>query len=250
MVVPRIEGQGILQADWDTSAWLDDLPCTEAGTLLQEVRRLVVVSPHPDDEVLGCAGIMQAAVANDIAVCVVSVTDGEACYPDQPLWPAARLRDARRRELAHAMRALGLDATHVLPLGLPDGRVASHEAELAAQLAAQSLPGDLLVAPWVRDAHPDHEAAGRAAQAAARGRGVRALQYPVWAWHWLDPHAATAPWPAAARIPMGPAALARKHQAMQAFATQTGAVDGLDCDPILPDHVTARFRRPYEVLIG
>lgn len=249
-VGPRIEGQGSLEADWAACTWLEALPVHDAASVLRDVRRLVVVSPHPDDEVLACAGVMQAALAQDIAVHVVSVTDGEACYPDAPLWPAARLRDARRHELATAMRLLGLDATHVTPLGLPDGSVATHEAELAAQLAAQALPGDLLVAPWVGDAHPDHDAAGRAAQAAARGRGIRSLQYPVWAWHWLDPRAATGPWPGAMRIPMSRAAQARKHDAMQAFVTQTGAVEGLDCEPILPAHVTARFRRAFEVLIG
>ncbi|MEG2805447.1 PIG-L family deacetylase, partial [Stenotrophomonas sp.] len=193
-VAPRIEGQGSLQADWERSRWLAELPATETRVLLHGVRRLVVVSPHPDDEVLGCGGLMQAAAASDIAVHVVSVTDGEACYPDQPLWPAARLRAARRHELANAMRTLGLDATHVTPLGLPDGSVARHEAELAAHLATQLRPGDLLLAPWVGDAHPDHEATGRAARAAARGCDVRAMEYPVWAWHWLDPHAAEAPW--------------------------------------------------------
>ncbi|WP_422506255.1 PIG-L deacetylase family protein [Stenotrophomonas sp. GZD-301] len=249
-VTVRISGPGNREADWDRSGWLRALPAREASAVLTGIRRLVVVSPHPDDEVLGCAGLMQAALGHDIDVHVVSVTDGEACYPDQPLWPAARLRDARRRELADAMRLLGMDATHVTTLGLPDGAVATHEADLAAELAAHLVTGDLLVAPWIHDAHPDHDATGRAALAAAASRGVAVLQYPVWAWHWLDPDAMTAPWPAAARIPLCAASLCRKQRALDAFATQTGAVDGLACAPILPDHVTARFRRPFEVLIG
>ena len=249
-VARRIEGQGTLQSEWETCSWLHALPERGAAAVLQDVRRLVVVSPHPDDEVLGCAGIMQAALADDVAVHVVSVTDGEACYPDQPLWPPARLRDARRRELASALRALGLDATHVMPLGLPDGGVVLREADLQAQLSSQLLAGDLLLAPWIHDGHPDHEAAGRAAQAAAQQRGATVLQYPVWAWHWLDPAGSSSPWAVAARIPMVAAALERKKAAIQAFATQRGEVDGLSCEPILPDPVTDRFHRSYEVLIG
>lgn len=247
---PRIEGQGTPEAEWESSSWLGALPTREAHSVLQDVRRLVIVSPHPDDEVLGCGGLMQAAARLGTDVHVISVTDGEACYPDQPLWPAARLRDARRHELATAMRELGLDATHVTLLGLPDGGVSLREAELVTLLVAQLLPGDLVLGPWVHDAHPDHEATGRATLEAATARGVRALQYPVWAWHWMDPHTAMGPWRVASRVALCDASMSRKQQAMRAFATQMGAVDGLDCAPILPDHVTARFKRPYEVLIG
>lgn len=250
VVAPRIEGQGTLESAWQSCAWLDALPSVQADTVLLGARRLVVVSPHPDDEVLGCGGLMQAALAQGCAVQVVSVTDGEACYPDQPHWPAARLRDARRRELANALQALGMDATHVTALGLPDGGIAQHEADLAAHLGARLLPGDVVVAPWVHDAHPDHEAAGRAACAAALSCGARALQYPVWAWHWLDPAAVSGPWAGAQRIALCADSQARKRRAMAAFATQTGDVEGLGCAPVLPAHVLARFERSYEVLIG
>lgn len=249
-VTVRIEGRGTPESAWESCAWLEALPSVEPDTVLLGARRLLVVSPHPDDEVLACGGLMQAALAEGCVVQVVSVTDGEACYPDHPRWTPARLRDARRRELAGAMQALGLDATHVVTLGIPDGAVARHEADLAAHLAGQLLPGDVVVAPWVHDAHPDHEAVGRAALAAAASCGARALQYPVWAWHWLDPAALAGPWPRAQRISLCTASQARKQQAMAAFATQTGAVGDLACEPILPDHVLARFRRPYEVLIG
>ncbi|WP_313348023.1 PIG-L family deacetylase [Stenotrophomonas sp.] len=249
-VTVRIEGRGTQEADWDDCVWLDALPSVEADTVLLGARRLVVVSPHPDDEVLGCGGLMQAALAQGIAVQVVSVTDGEACYPDHPRWTTARLRDARRRELVTAMQALGMDASHVTTLGLPDGAVARHETDLAAHLAARLLPGDMVVAPWVHDGHPDHEAVGRAARAAAISCGARTLQYPVWAWHWLDARAAGGPWTSAQRISLCTDSQARKRLAMTAFATQTGTVEDLDREPVLPEHVLARFRRAYEVLIG
>jgi LmbE family N-acetylglucosaminyl deacetylase len=38
--------------------------------------RLVVVAPHPDDEVLGCGGTLAAETAAGIDVVVVFVTDG------------------------------------------------------------------------------------------------------------------------------------------------------------------------------
>ena len=46
---------------------------------------------------------------------------------------------------------------------------------------------DLVLAPWAHDAHPDHEALGRAARTAAALAGVPLLAFPVWAWQWAVP---------------------------------------------------------------
>lgn len=244
-----ISGDGVGEDQWQASAWLAALPTVTADRLLARVQRLVVVSPHPDDEVLACGGLIQAALAAGLPVAVVSVTDGEACYPDQPQWPAQRLRQVRRGELRSALAQLGPKiAIHVL--GLADGAVADAEAALGRQLQAVFGSGDLVLAPWVHDAHPDHEATGRAALAAATGRGARLLQYPVWAWHWLDPQAVQAPWACAQQVPMPLDARARKQQAVACFASQTGGAGGLNCAPVLPARVLARFDRDYEVLIG
>ena len=78
----------------------------------------------------------------------------------------------------------------------------------------------------------------------------RRPRIPVWAWHWLDAEAPAGPWTTAQRIALGPDAQARKQHAMAAFATQTGKGEALGCEPILPEHVLARFRRSFEVLIG
>jgi len=40
--------------------------------------RLLVLAPHPDDEVLGAAGMIEAAVRRGADVRVVVATDGEA----------------------------------------------------------------------------------------------------------------------------------------------------------------------------
>jgi hypothetical protein len=40
--------------------------------------RLLIVAPHPDDEVLGCGGLMATAAAQGIPVRVVYLTSGDA----------------------------------------------------------------------------------------------------------------------------------------------------------------------------
>ena len=57
-VAVRIEGRGTPESAWQGCAWLSALPLVEAAAVLRDTRCLVVVSPHPDDEVLGCGGLM------------------------------------------------------------------------------------------------------------------------------------------------------------------------------------------------
>jgi hypothetical protein len=56
------------------------------------------------------------------------------------------------------------------------------------------VPGDLCLATWRGDGHPDHEAVGRAAARAARFVGATLWEFPVWAWHWARPGAIEVPW--------------------------------------------------------
>src|SRR5690606_7604355 len=111
----------------------------------------------------------------------------EACYPGDAAWTPDRLREVRPREVAQALNVLGVRA-QVQRLGIPDGGVEARSAALKATLRTLLQPGDLVLAPWEQDGHPDHDAVGRAALAAAAQPGMRLLRYPVWAWHWLLPH--------------------------------------------------------------
>ena len=108
------------------------------------------------------------------AVTVVGVTDGEASHPRSPsVLDAMALADRRARERRRALRAPRPGPTcRSSGLGLPDGAVAGQTAELVAVPVGPAGPDVLCVAPWERDGHPDHDAAGRAAATAcARHRG-------------------------------------------------------------------------------
>lgn len=249
-VTRQIEGGGVTEAQWAASPWLQSMPFASLAALFGDARRLVVVSPHPDDEVLACGGLMALAHQAGLAITVVSVTDGEACYPDQPAWSPERLRVARAAELDDALRCLGLASAERLAWHIGDGLATDSEAWIAAELAALLTPDDMVLAPWRLDGHPDHEAVARACAQACNVRGAALKEYPVWGWHWLDPQAAPTAWVPIARYALDEALVDRKCDAIQQFVTQTGAVEGLECEPILPAAVLHRFERNYEVLIG
>jgi LmbE family N-acetylglucosaminyl deacetylase len=205
----------------------------------------VVVAPHPDDEVLGVAGLMAVLGRAE----VVAVTDGEASHPDSVVHTAAELASIRRAETAEALARLGLADPPVHRLGQPDGGI--DEDAVAAALTGLLAPGRWCLATWRGDGHPDHEAVGRAAARACRATGARLLEYPVWTWHWAVPDDPGVPWHRARRIDLNPAAVAAKAAAVAAFTSQISPLGPAPADAaVLPPHVLERFARPYETVFA
>ncbi|MFC5061728.1 PIG-L deacetylase family protein [Actinomycetospora atypica] len=239
-----LTGTGTDEARWRSSDLLPGLPrvgpdaCRPPG-------RVVVLAPHPDDEVLGAGATLAAWAAAGTEVVVVAVTDGEGSHPGSPtLVPAdlVRLRDAERRR---ALERLGLGGSRLVRAGLPDGHVAAHRDELADLLHGELLPGDTVLAPLSGDGHPDHDAVADVAGATT----LPVWRYAVWLWHWADPDGPDVPRDGAVAVTVDAAALAAKRAAVDEFTTQ---VRPLSDDPrdgvILPPGVLARLLREIEVL--
>lgn len=245
-----IEGRGTPETAWLASPLVREMPRTTYDALVASARRLVVVAPHPDDEVLGCGGLIALAARNGLDVVVVAVTDGEGCYPDNAAWSSATLATTRRAELAVALGTLGLPASVIVHAAIPDGAVASNIGRLRARLADIVQGDDLMLVTWARDGHPDHEASAVAAVAAAGDRGVRVLQYPVWGWHWAHPDNADLTNTAPLRLDLDDNLQVAKARAIDCFASQLGRGPAAVHAPILPPHVVQRFVRPFEVFLA
>ena len=86
-------------------------------------RGVVVVAPHPDDESLGCGGLIAACCAHGIEVRLVVLSDGTGSHPNSQRYPAARLRDLREAELRQATSILGLPEHAIACLRLRDRAV-------------------------------------------------------------------------------------------------------------------------------
>lgn len=223
------------------SLWSDlHLPPFADGPTAQA--RLVVVAPHPDDEVLACGGLlaMHAAAGGDCFV--LAVTDGEAS--DARAVPGD-LAAIRRAERAQGLQRLGLPSGCVHRLGLPDGRVGQQVGVLQDAITALLKPGDSVVATWRHDGHPDHDAVGRAALRACAAARCRLIEVPVWMWHWARPRDVRIPWRRLRALPLSAAALHRKQAALAAHVSQLsprlgGQASVLDAD------MRARAERAHE----
>jgi LmbE family N-acetylglucosaminyl deacetylase len=234
-----IDAPGTPESAWRAWPGLGQLPALDAA----EWASAVVVAAHPDDEVLGAGGTIAALAARGARLRLVTLTDGEASHPHLREESIAPRRTA---ETLAALKALGAGDTEVIRLGLPDSGLAAHEHDVAARLQELAWGFDLLLAPWDRDAHPDHEVAGRAARAARSGEGT--LWYPVWMWHWARPGDPRVPWHAAGRVPLRRRVAARKRRAIGCFASQLQDRSGTQ-GPVLPAGIVAHFTRNIEVFL-
>lgn len=151
-------------------------------------RRVTVIAPHPDDESLGCGGLVAALAADGRAIQAVFMTDGAGSHANSAAWPSPRLAAQRRSEATAALGLLGatgeppvfldLPDAHMPALGDPTGEAVV--ADLAGLLTAFSP--ELVLLPWRRDPHCDHRDAWVMAQAAlSRARLTpQRLEYAVW----------------------------------------------------------------------
>ncbi len=237
----RISGEGTDETSWrDWAGWATPPEPVEAFV----TARLVVVAPHPDDEVLGAGGLMWAAAQQEYPVLVVAVTDGDGSHPNSTRWPVEVLRAQRRFERANALAQLGISDFSTVRGGVPDGAITAHIDQVAELVAALVADGDTVVTPWQWDGHPDHEACATAVQQAVAGRAVQTLQTPIWGWHWATP----TQFPAPARLfALGSEARLAKERAVAEYRSQLEPDPSTGAEPILPTWALARLIRDVEV---
>jgi LmbE family N-acetylglucosaminyl deacetylase len=138
---------------------------------------VVVVSPHPDDEILG-AGATLALLARQ-GWRVVNL----ACSLGRPAD-----HERRQAELFEAAARIGFDTVVMDPLaaisGSDDLVRAEHVIAEAVEALVDKLSADLVVAPHPHDGHHGHEAVGRGVR---RTLSQFHRKLPWWMWGlWAD----------------------------------------------------------------
>ena len=160
---------------------LPDAPVPALPVGLQEVRRVVAVVAHPDDESFGLGGVIGLLVDHGMTVDVLCLSQGEASTLGVGTGQvaAADLKTVRAGELRAAAAVLGVD--RVWLHDLPDGNLAGSGDRVAAAVEAAVAGADAVVVfePSGVTGHPDHMAATAAALLAARRWGMVTIEWGV-----------------------------------------------------------------------
>jgi LmbE family N-acetylglucosaminyl deacetylase len=136
-------------------------------------RRVLALAAHPDDESVGCGGLLALLADAGAEVHICFATDGEATIGAS--MPPSEVGRRRRLEAEAACRILGTRPPRFL--GHPDGGLAGVADALAADLRrlVDEVRPDVVIAPWELDGHPDHRAVHAALPA-----GIEVWGYETW----------------------------------------------------------------------
>lgn len=189
---------------------------------------VVHLSPHPDDETLGCGATL--ASLRDTGWTIVNI----ACSLGHP-----EDHDRRRAELAEATRRLGIENQVVEPpTHLDDGAVFD---VLAGQVEAvlRELRPSILVSPQPHDAHPHHELVGRVAMESM----AKLASPPAW---WMWGLWADLPMPTV-YVPYGEERLAELMHVLSAYG---GEIARNDYARLLPARATSQAVLGAERVFG
>lgn len=156
--------------------------CSYPAILNEPIRgRVLVLAPHPDDETLGCGGTIALHTKQGDEVHLVVATDGAEGDPDGVYQGIDYVR-LRRKETHEAAVFLGIGSMEFWDY--PDGRLA--EVQGLSERLERTISGfrpSILYYPSSMEAHPDHQALGRAVERMLE-KGMtelEALVYEIWA---------------------------------------------------------------------
>ena len=219
----------------------------------------VVIAPHPDDESLGCGGLLALLAQAGLPVWCVLVSDGTMSHPSSAKYPAPARQALRETELRRALAELGLNPHNLLTLNLPDGRVpgpgpaaGAAAGQQLTELLRQQRPATILC-PWRRDPPPHHPATSQLVQAALAQlpHPPQLLEYVVWAWERSIPADLPRPGEVTGWQLDISSVLDVKQRAIAAHASQLPG-SCIDDDPAgftLAPSMLAHFERPLEVYL-
>lgn len=147
-------------------------------------RPAIVLAPHPDDETLGCGGLIAMKRDRGVHVTVVFMTDGARSHAH--LVGAADLIARRRKEASAACAVLGVESTAVHHLEIGDGELSDSMERAIAGLGPllDDSFGYQLIVPHPDESPLDHRATFQVAAETVKrsGQTMDALLYPVWLW--------------------------------------------------------------------
>jgi LmbE family N-acetylglucosaminyl deacetylase len=143
--------------------------------------RILVVSPHPDDESIGCGGTLRKHVVEGDSVKVIFLTSGERGGHGRSPEETRRVREQEAKDAADI---LGL--AQIEFWGVPNGALTNSRrlSDRLVETITEWRPGIIYVT-HDREMHPEHRVAARLVRRAVAGLSPKldkpeVLMFEVW----------------------------------------------------------------------
>lgn len=161
---------------------LQGLLHVRAGALSLE-QSVCIIAPHPDDETLGCGGLIARLCSQGTPPHVVILTGGGKSHSGCCDIDEEELK-AQRRDLARqALKELGLPSAHLHLLDFPDGSISATDPHMDefSRLIGELAPKQLFI-PCQGEGWPDHLIVKELIQKLPTRYKI--IEYCVWMWYY------------------------------------------------------------------
>ena len=204
-------------------------------------KRLLIVAPHMDDEVLGCGGIMHMHTDKTQIYCLYATDGARSPAPLLP-WTGSidpDITERRRHEALEVMGELGIPRENSIFLDFPDGKLMKNALLFKARLAEQVARIDpaVILVPFRYDLHPDHVAVHRGTRDAVlelAGSTILLEYFIYYRWRLIESKDVRQLISASRLLNIDISAVADKKSAtIYLYASQTGILSDWQEQPIL-----------------
>lgn len=192
--------------------------------------QILIVAPHPDDEVIGCAGLIARLVEHGILPHIIVMTGGGGSLKNDGVDKDMIIK-ARRGLTRNALSILGVPERNLHELDFNDGGISddSDQIERLKELICSINPDTVLVPHW-GEGWPDHVNTAKIIKSLVPAK-VQVWEYCVWMWYYnvwrgLD-------WRNAAALRLSPHEHELKVKAVDAYIRPL-APDGKPWSGVLP----------------
>lgn len=143
---------------------------------LPDAKKVLILAAHPDDETLGCAGVISLHKKTGAEVRSFVMADGAKVHYEG----IEDIKELRKKEAMAAGEILGIDKIYFLDI--PDMELERYKDKAHAEVYAfiNEYSPDLVYAPSPLDFHPDHRVASDIAMEIVR-KGIRIAFYEIYA---------------------------------------------------------------------
>lgn len=153
---------------------------------LQISSKNIIIAPHPDDEILGCAGLIQRILLKGKNVYIVFLTGGEGSHNECCNINSLELIQARRGLAIAINRKLGVPIENLFFLDYPDGKInyKYQETNKLKQIIKKIHPNSIFI-PHTKEGWSDHLQAGNIIRKLIKNNNdIQLYEYCVWFWYY------------------------------------------------------------------
>ena len=192
------------------------ISCKYVFCTIRKIPVVTIVAPHPDDEIIGCSGLIQQLPESGKKVDIIYLTGGGKSHSGCCNIDESTLITHRRELARKSASILGIPQENLHFLDYPDGGIAfdCDETERLKSLLGELKP-DAVFIPHKGEGWSDHVEAGNIVKSLLNdNKAVEIYEYCVWFWYY---NVRNIDWKNAKNVAMTKEQHKKKLQAMDAY---------------------------------